>query len=878
MNRPITYHTQKYFSLPLTTPEPQINVFRSVPFENVVRSVPFKNVVRSVHATDSPNTLFMKPPAPTKPPIAVVRSVHATDCQNTLFMQPPVTPKPSIAVVRSVHATDSPNTLFMKPPAPTKPPIAVVRSVPATDCQLTISPVRRVPATDHPNSPNTQNSSTLQTSQSKSLNVIRSLYATGLTKLYAIFVIALLSFVCLPFQTNAQEKSRKEQQLFLIARPLPDSILLRWAPANYFAWKNGNAHGYILKRYTIIRDSSLLSNPPLVVLDSNIKPMPLNDWEPLVKQNKHAALAAQALYGESFEVGLDEQVNPMRQAYLKSEEQKQRFSFALYAADVSSITARAMGLMYIDTTARANEKYLYRIIMQWPDTLNKADTASVFTGISEYEPLPGPVGFYVEYADKTALLRWNKYVHNDIYISWEIERSDDGNNYHPLEKGNMLPIEKNESAQNEYAYAIDSLPDNKTTYYYRIRGINSFGEKGPWSEPVHGQGVERIKGVPHITRYTATDKGVILFWEFPEQYESMIEGFKVMRSVHDQKGYEVLAGGLSPDTRSYTDKEPLYTGYYKVMAFRDTVASKTSYPFLVQLTDSIPPHKPNDPAGRVDTQYVAHLEWEPNTDNDLLGYIVFRSQSGNDEYTRLTDKYIPNPYFKDTLNKRNLNSRVYYMIAALDERYNQSEFSGPVAIQKPDMIPPANPVFKAAKPTKSGIELSWIQSSSSDCRSYTLHRKQVNDTAWKQVTEQQHDTKAQQLVYTDRDAQPGATVHYKLTAFDEAGNASGPVYSIKIQPLKTTHARGIRRVSRTLDMKHGLVRIKWKQPDGPVQGYKVYKKDNEYPYRLYKSVEGTENVFNDRGLKAGNTYIYRIQVEYEDGSTSGFSKEIVIKM
>jgi len=748
-------------------------------------------------------------------------------------------------------------------------------SLPQVTLRNPITVVHSVHAMDHTNF---LNPTLLKTLQSKLLNGICSLYVTGLTKLYAVFVIAFLAFTCLPSQTNAQEKGRKEQQLFLIARPLPDSILLRWAPADYFAWKNGNVHGYILKRYTIIRDSNLLSNPPLVVLDSNIKPMLLNDWELLVKQNKHAALAAQALYGESFEVGLDEQVNSMRQAYLKSEEQKQRFSFALYAADVSPVTARAMGLMYIDTTACANEKYLYRVIMQWPDTLNKADTASVFTGISEYTPLPGPAEFHVEYADRTALLRWNKYVHNDVYMSWEIERSDDGNQYHPLEKGNMLPMEKNESTRDEYAYAIDSLPDNTTTYYYRIRGINSFGEKGPWSEPVHGQGVERIKGVPHITRYTATDKGVVLLWEFPEQYESMIEGFKIMRSVHDQKGYEVLAGGLSPDTRSYTDKEPLYTGYYKVMAFRDTVASKTSYPFLVQLMDSIPPHKPEAPAGHVDTQYVVHLEWEPNTDNDLLGYIVFRSQSGNDEYTRLTSQYVPHSFFKDTLNKRNLNRSVYYKIAALDKRYNQSEFSNPVDIQKPDMIPPANPAFRNVKPTKTGIELSWAQSSSSDCRNYILYRKPANDTAWKQVTEQQHDTKAQQLVYIDRDAQPGATVHYKLTAFDEAGNASGPVYSIKIQPLKTTHARGIRRVSRTLDMKHGLVRIKWKQPDGPVQGYKVYKKDNEYPYRLYKSVEGTENVFNDRGLKAGNTYIYRIQVEYEDGSTSGFSKEIVIKM
>ncbi len=705
-----------------------------------------------------------------------------------------------------------------------------------------------------------------------------SVHATNLRVPATLLTLTLLFFISLHPPLNAQEPELQDsRQVFLIARPLPDSILLRWAPTDYFAWKSGNANGYMLKRYTIIRDSSLVTTPAPVVLDSNIKPLPLNAWEPLVKQNKHAALAAQALYGESFEVGLDEQVSAMHQAYLKAEEQKQRFSFALYAADISPVTARAMGLMYIDTTARANEKYLYRIIMKGQEAQGSFDSASVFTGISEYSPLPKPAEFDVEYADRTALIRWNKYVHNDVYISWEIERSDDGEHYHPLEKGNMLPFEK-ESGRNEYAYAVDSLPANATTYYYRIRGITSFGETGPWSEPAHGQGITRIKGAPHITQYNDTEEGVTLFWDFPAEYESTIEGFNIMRSVHDRKGFKPLATGLRPGARSFTDKAPLYTGYYKIIAYRDTVASKASHPYLVQLTDSIPPHKPRKLAGKVDTQYIARLEWEPNTDNDLLGYIVFRSQSGNDEYTRLTSRHVAQHAYTDTLNKKNLNSRVFYKIAALDERYNQSVFSDAVEISKPDMIPPANPVFKAVKPTGRGIELTWLQSSSPDCKTYVLYRKQAADTAWQQISEHRHNTKAQQAEYTDAGAEPGKTVHYKLTAFDEAGNASGPVYSIKTQALKTTRAQGIGRISKTLDMKHGLVRIKWKQPDGLVKGYQVYKKDNERPYRLYQSVQGTENVFNDRGLKAGNTYTYRIQVVYEDGSTSGFSDEIVIKM
>jgi uncharacterized protein len=55
----------------------------------------------------------------------------------------------------------------------------------------------------------------------------------------------------------------------------------------------------------------------------------------------------------------------------------------------------------------------------------------------------------------------------------------------------------------------------------------------------------------------------------------------------------------------------------------------------------------------------------------LFGYRVFKSVSNKDEYSQLTRWPVSVPFFSDTLSKKNLNSRVYYKVLAVDQRQNQ---------------------------------------------------------------------------------------------------------------------------------------------------------------------------------------------------------------
>ena len=334
-------------------------------------------------------------------------------------------------------------------------------------------------------------------------------------KLFLCVAISLI-FGTISLESKAQPLHRDQIDIRAITRPLSDSIMIRWAPANVTAWIICNENGYFIERYTIMRDNRLLPHPEVKKINSMpLKPLPLNEWEPYVMNNKYAAIAAQAIYGETFEISGSGGLNPS-QIYAKSEEQRQRWSFALYAADISPEVAKISGLLYTDKSVKANEMYLYKIYANNSATSNiKLDTGFVYTGVSDYAPLPVPLEVEAIFSDKVVQLKWNAFVHNHIYIGYFIERSDDqGKTFRKLNEELLLQMYDDES-DTEYMYKLDSLQKNNMEYQYRIKGVTSFGEEGPWSAIVKGVGKEMINAAPNLTKYSLHETKVDLYWGIP---------------------------------------------------------------------------------------------------------------------------------------------------------------------------------------------------------------------------------------------------------------------------------------------------------------------------------------------------------------------------
>src|SRR5690606_22250104 len=89
--------------------------------------------------------------------------------------------------------------------------------------------------------------------------------------------------------------------LKMIGRAYPDSICLRWAPPTPVSWKLLNQYGYRLERYTIMRDSVILTEKPRVIIKDVILPMADVAWQKHIESDDNVAIAAQAIFGKDFE-------------------------------------------------------------------------------------------------------------------------------------------------------------------------------------------------------------------------------------------------------------------------------------------------------------------------------------------------------------------------------------------------------------------------------------------------------------------------------------------------------------------------------------------------------------------------------------------------
>jgi uncharacterized protein len=678
-------------------------------------------------------------------------------------------------------------------------------------------------------------------------------------------VVLIIFLLMLTVQiTVAQEHSIK-----VIAKATPDSIIVRWAPLTPLAWQQLNKYGYKLERYTIVRDSSVLQDKPMQPVGSlPIKPMGQAEWERFIDRDDFVAISAQAIFGESFEV--TKKTSNLADIVNQSRELESRFSYALLAADISPSAASLSGLRYVDHDIKANEMYLYRVYSMVPENILAIEMGFAYTGPREYIPIP-PVGdVYVQPEDRSVLLSWEVSQLKYAYSGYFIERSaDGGQRFARLNDIPYVYTGEQEAVQNAYATFRDSLSSNTETYHYRIIGISPFGEVGPPSQAVSGKGLDKFDvSVDRVTGDVSTSGSVELQWEFASENEPLIKGFEVERSTNVENGFKSISNLLPAIQRRFRDVPDDNTNYYRIAMLGKDGRRRNSFPILIQKEDSIRPVPPSGIQALIDSSGIVTLAWKQNTESDLLGYRVYRSNFKNSEFSQVTVSPIISEHFVDTLSLRNLTRSRYYKITAVDKRFNTSGFSSIAEVVLPDIIPPVRVTFTSAVATQSGIKLHWTRCSSEDVRAYRIYRKSIHVNDWTMIVERTHPDSTS---HTDTPG-TGITYLYHVVAVDESGLVSPASPAIRMTELKKDILANFSKVDAVADRNARATKLSWQYPqqDG-LKGFWIYRAANDEPITLYKTIPADANYFLDRDMRMDTRYEYRLKAIYFDGRESAFS-------
>ncbi len=675
--------------------------------------------------------------------------------------------------------------------------------------------------------------------------------------------------------TSGQALSQKadsvtSEMIAVTARPSADSITLRWAPLNFNVWQLGNQYGYKIERYIISRKGNLLKEQEKLILSPSLKPLTVDHWESLVKGDKYGAVAAQALFGDRFEINLSQ--SDVLTIVNKVRENDQRFAFALFSADMSRRVAMASGLWYSDKAVKKGEKYLYRIVVNSMDSLR----GSIFTSPDEIYDLPKPQHFKASFKDQLVSMRWdkNKSIH---YTAYRVERSDDGNKFFSISDTPLATVSPNHKEDTRYDYAIDSLKDRSKMYYYRVKGITPFGEESPPSDVVSGQGTLSVHQPPFISLADPIENASIrIRWDFPEENNLAIKGFTVERSSESKGNFVMLTQKvLPPETRNFEDKTPKHINYYRATALGLDGELYPSHSYFAQLIDSIPPALPAGLKAIINDEGVVKLSWNSNGEADIYGYRVYKANYRSEELAQITSEPIAEASFTDHVDLNTLNETVYYRVMSLDRSQNHSAFSEFLKVSLPDKVKPQAPILLPIKSNEHGVAISWIKSSSEDVMHYAIYRSATQNPVWN-LLKTINATADTVYYFTDESPVPNNMNHYTVVAIDEAGLESDPAYAVSGNRINNSFRVAITWKKPEIDRDQNQATLRWvyNQPD--IKSFNIFKSVNNNSLILFKDLPGEKREFIDT-IVPEQQYRYRIMVVFEDGNKSLVSEEVIFQ-
>ena len=660
-------------------------------------------------------------------------------------------------------------------------------------------------------------------------------------------------------------------EIKVIAKSWGDSITLRWAPTTPSAWKQLNYYGYSISRVTIKkRGHSLYHHEQQSKKLAEVKVASESQFAEHINDNDYIGIAAQAIFGESFE--LQQYGTGPVGIYNQALELENRYSFTLFSADQDVLTAGFAGLSYTDKYPEKDETYLYIVSSLIPQTQYPIDSGFVLISSKDIIELSAPTGLKATFGDHSVQLQWQKPLIKNPFTGYIIERSVDGKNFRAVNKQAFIGAENKEKSN--YYYYLDSLESNGLSYHYRVRGRSAFGELSPPSNVEKGKASPQTQGqIPQLQNTQVIDNQKIqLRWTYPQELEKAIEGFVVYRSKGIQNQYEAITKTLSSKTREWTDKKPQSNNFYQVGVIDKQGKIAKSITVLGQLQDSIPPQAPQGVQAKIDTSGKVSIQWNSVKAKDLQGYQVFRSYNPNTQFVLISQSIQNDTLYQDNVAQHTLNTHLYYQVIALDWNGNKSDFSEMYALPIPDLNPPTSPIFKNIHANKEGVNIQWIHSSSQDVSYESLYRRVHIDSAWVELIRFQKEENWKDT-YFDKGTGKAFTAHYQVRATDFNGLESQSQKYLTGQHLaQPKEEQNIRIQEIRPEVQGGFVFIRWKQPKQALQKYELYRATNDGPLRLLKILDKETLAIEDRIVERNTKYSYRIRAVYADGSKSNFSK------
>ncbi len=667
---------------------------------------------------------------------------------------------------------------------------------------------------------------------------------------------------------------RPSTEIVVMARASLDSVVLRFAPDNAAGWVKTRQTGFHVERAQVDTLTEFDSTSVVRLTEEPIRPWSLERWEQEIDDDEEMAMmAAEALYGERFVVEPMQTDNPIEALRNASDELNNRFGFALLAADNSVKAAEGLGLRYVDRNVEEGATYVYNVYPAEEDsTFSIRYGTAVVDIVPQSAELP-PRNLEATPGDGEILLSWEE-LPDESYSGYYIYRSsNDGETFEQLNEIPHFFLTGEQPGGESVVQYVDTAAVNYREYVYRVRGINPFAEL---SEPAEVTAMARDMIPPPSPNIdTPEELGPSAFeitWSFPDTVAD-IDGFYVNRGDYHEfeSSRPLFEDPLPPGTRSYVDstattEEP----WYFVVAVDSAGNASRSFGVYGELIDRIPPSKPTGLQGEIDTTGTVNLKWDLGPEEDIQGYRLLYANDPTHEFSTVTSMIVRDTAYTDTIAVKTLTKSIYYKVAALDERYNQSEFSEVLKLERPDLVPPEPSVFSDVVVSDSAVSLRWHLSTSEDLSRQVLYRRQdMPEAEWDSLAGLSRTAGS----YLDTAVVQNTRYRYRIQAVDSAGLRSDFASTVQARPYDSGIRPAPELVSASYDTTRQQVILEWdyQPPKQEPYYFVLYRSLEGNTPTTYKAIKAEELRYEDRAVVKGEVYQYGIKVKSQNGAESKLS-------
>lgn len=528
--------------------------------------------------------------------------------------------------------------------------------------------------------------------------------------------------------------------------------------------------------------------------------------------------------------------------------------------------AEAAGYYYLDQEVDAGTTVSYRLT----SVSSNGDETTVDT-LDSIEHTTNPSIPTTERPDvnthpERIELTWG---HQKGYYFYHVYRtSEEDGELHRITDEPIRQVDPGEREKPTNVQFQDTDVETGNTYWYSIRIQD---QKGVLSEPSPRVRVEYTDEFPPSSPLSVRveeqqdDNAILVRW-LPIDADDLA-GYNLYRSNSADGKKEMVNDDLIRDIR-YLDETvtPGQDHIYWVTAV-DNAGNESPPGFMAtgKINDRTPPDQVKGLEAETKEGKVL-LEWDRSEADDLHSYEIQRAfqEDEEKEWVQVNVDQVDEPSFVDTLDK-SVSNVLLYRVRALDQSFNESDWSEPVSAKLPDVTPPPSPILTEAVPGEHNVKLTWKARRPDDVNGMFVERTEDPKEDWERIT----DEPVSGNEFTDEDLEGGTELTYRILAVDEAGNVSDPSRTAPATPVDVTPPPSPDNV-KTRSEQQGVV-LTWdeiKKQD--LAGYFVYRKEEGEWTQLSPLIGNTR--FVDTDVTRDDTNQYAVEALDQSGNRSELSE------